>query len=102
MLYRLFIPKFFNNKLLGIFKIPTNRKQLYKQLLKQFLGFTIIENNKGFYQEHNKIFIDNIEIIEILTTKNLNKQIFRIAKQIKTDFKQNSVLLTINTKPYFI
>jgi hypothetical protein len=97
--YKLYIPKFFNEKFLGIIQKPTNRKILYSKILEFFNGFTIFENNKGFYKENltdKKIYKDDIEIIQILANKKDRSKIENISRFVKIEFKQKSVIYTID------
>jgi hypothetical protein len=101
MEFKIYIPNNYNKSFLGI-KIKTNKTPIINKLLKQFSGFTIFKNQKGYYIENNKTFIDKIDIIQIFSNKKNEKAIKSICKDIKNLYKQQSVLYTKDNKSVFV
>jgi len=101
--FKIYVPKFHNLKVLGLFKRATNRKKLYSKVLNSFKGFTILNGNLGFWKnDKNEVFKDDIEIIQIFTHYRNENKIKSICEYIKGEFSQESVLYTKGEKEKFI
>jgi hypothetical protein len=85
-----------------MFPIRTNKKPIYDKLLNRFHGFTVLNNNKGLWQNDGIVYKDNIDIIQIFANRKSETVIKSISKDIKRLFKQQSVMYTTNNKVRFV
>jgi hypothetical protein len=77
---------------------------IQKELCKKYGGLTILKNCEGLWVNHvGNLDTDKVEIWRVLTDKIvLPSEAIRVGEILKTICSQESQLLTINDKPYFV
>jgi len=100
--FKIFVPKTFNEKRFNLFEIKTNRNKVYNLVLKNFEGFTIQNNNIGFWRDDKKTYKDKIEILSIFSDSKKENKIRGICLKVKEWFSQSSVLYVKDNKPFFV
>jgi hypothetical protein len=76
-------------------------------LIGEFGGLTVYPDCVGYWKNsHNSIETETVNVFEILTENSNLEEIEAIltseCRALKRDLKQNSVLFSINNKPFFV